>query len=214
MKKERELVVEYGKKLITAGLTSGTGGNISIFDPDTGYMAISPSGVDYFETRPQDVVIMKASDTSKVDGELKPSSEYLLHSVFYNKRNDIRAVVHTHSPYATALATLGEGLPASSYLVAMAGPDVKCAPYRSFGTQQLADIACEYMKERSCVLLANHGLVAGGPNIARAFSIAQTIEECCRNYHLARCIGKPLILPEEEMKNLAVRFRTYGQTKK
>ncbi|MBQ1434303.1 MAG: L-fuculose-phosphate aldolase [Clostridia bacterium] len=211
MEKERKLVVEYGKKLVSEGLTTGTGGNISIYDPDTGYMAISPSGVDYFETKPSDVVVMSAKNGEKADGELKPSSEYRLHSIFYNRRDDIRAVVHTHSPYATALATLGEGLPASSYLIAFAGPDVKCAPYRTYGTEELAEAAYEYMTDRRCVLLANHGLVAGAPDIKSAFHIALTIEECCRTYQLARSMGKPLILPEDEIKRLIEKFKSYGQ---
>ncbi|MBR2742913.1 MAG: L-fuculose-phosphate aldolase [Clostridia bacterium] len=211
MEKERTLVVEYGKKLITQGLTTGTGGNISVFDPETGYMAISPTGVDYFETAPEDVAVLRASDSKKIDGRLKPSSEYLLHSIFYNNRSDIRAVVHTHSPYATALATLGEGLPAASYLTAFAGPDVRCAPYRTYGTRELAEAAYEYMTDRNCVLLSNHGLVAGAPDLAGAFHIALTIEECCRTYHLARSIGKPIILPEDEMQRLIKKFKSYGQ---
>ncbi len=214
MQKERELIVEYGKKLITQGLTSGTGGNISIFDRSTGLMAISPSGVDYFETRPQDVAVLRVSNCEKVDGEYKPSSEYLLHRIFYQKRSDINAVVHTHSAYATALATLGWDLPASSYLIASAGPNVRCAPYRSFGTQELADIAYEYMIDRFCVLLSNHGLVAGGVKLAKAFSVALTIEECCRSYYLAKSLGEPQILPEEEMRSLMERFKTYGQPQK
>ncbi|MBQ3378277.1 MAG: L-fuculose-phosphate aldolase [Clostridia bacterium] len=211
MEKERSLVVEYGKKLITNGLTTGTGGNISIFDSSTGLMAISPSGVDYFETTPADVVVMRAADHEKLDGDMKPSSEYRLHSIFYQNRPDVRAVVHTHSPYATALATLGEGLPASSYLVAFAGPDVRCAPYRTYGTAELASAACEYMEGRNCVLLANHGLVAGAGDIKSAFHIAMTIEECCRTYQLARSMGKPLILPEDEMRRLMEKFKSYGQ---
>ena len=214
MQAERELIVEYGKKLITQGLTTGTGGNISIFDRKTRLMAMSPSGVDYFETRPQDVAIINVDTCEKIDGEFKPSVEYLLHRIFYVERGDIDAIVHTHSTYATALATLGMDLPASSYLIAFAGPNVRCAPYRTFGTQELADIALEYMKDRYCVLLANHGLVAGGKNIAKAFNIALTIEECCHTYHLAKTIGEPLILSDDEMKKLAVKFQTYGQPKK
>ncbi len=212
MQKERELVVEFGKKLITAGLTKGTGGNISIFNREQGLMAISPSGIDYFETLPEDVVIM-TPDGKIVDGVRKPSSEHELHSIFYAKREDIDAVVHTHSPYATALATLGQGLPASNYMVALAGPDVRCAPYCSFGTRELAEACFEAMSDRYCVLLSNHGLVAGAKTIQSAFKIAMLIEECCETYMIAASVGKPNILSEEEMKNMMERFKTYGQAK-
>ncbi len=212
MQKERELVVEFGKKLITAGLTKGTGGNISIFDREQGLMAISPSGIDYFETLPEDVVIMDL-DGKIVDGDKKPSSEHELHSIFYRERTDVDSVVHTHSPYATALATLGQGLPASNYLVALAGPDVRCAPYASFGTKELAEAAYESMKDRYCVLLSNHGLVAGAKTIHSAFKIATLIEECCETYMIASSVGKPQILSEDEMKYMMERFKTYGQAK-
>jgi L-fuculose-phosphate aldolase len=212
MQKERELVVEFGKKLITAGLTKGTGGNISIFNREQGLMAISPSGIDYFETLPEDVVIMSL-DGKIVDGERKPSSEHELHSIFYSKRDDIDAVVHTHSPYATALSTLGQGLPASNYMVALAGPNVRCAPYCSFGTKELAEAAYEAMLDRYCVLLSNHGLVAGAKTVQGAFKIAMLIEECCETYMIAASVAKPNVLSEEEMKYMMERFKTYGQAK-
>jgi L-fuculose-phosphate aldolase len=212
MQKERELIVEFGKKMITSGLTKGTGGNISIFNRELGLMAISPSGIDYFETLPEDVVIM-SKDGDVVDGKRKPSSEHELHRIFYVHRDDVDSVVHTHSTYATALATLGQELPASNYMVALAGPNVRCAPYRSFGTMELAEIAYEYMQDRYCVLLSNHGLVAGAKTIQSAFKIAMLIEECCETYVIASSMGKAQILSEDEMKFMMEKFKTYGQAK-
>lgn len=214
IQKERELVVEFGKKLITCGLTKGTGGNISICNRAEGLMAISPSGLDYFETRPEDVAVVSVEDGSIADGERKPSSELELHRIFYVNRTDIGAVVHTHSTFATTLATLGWGLPASNYLVALAGPDIRCAPYASFGTRELAENAFEYMKDRYCVLLSNHGLVAGAGDIANAFNIAFLMEECCETYYRAKAVGEPQILSEAEMRNMMEKFKTYGQVKK
>ena len=101
LQKEREQIVDYGKKLITCGLTKGTGGNISIAVRDEDLMVISPSGIDYFETEPEDVVVLRISDGSVVEGKRKPSSEHALHRIFYTDRDDIDAVVHTHSTYAT-----------------------------------------------------------------------------------------------------------------
>ena len=99
---QRELVVEYGKKLVTTGLTDGTFGNLSVFDRESGLMAISPSGMDYFLTTPADVVVTDL-EGKVVEGERKPSSELDLHRLFYQRRPDVNGVVHTHSTFATVL---------------------------------------------------------------------------------------------------------------
>ncbi|MBO1265440.1 L-fuculose-phosphate aldolase [Proteiniclasticum sp. SCR006] len=213
MERERKEIVEYGKKLITSGLTKGTGGNISIFNREENLMAISPSGIDYFETNPEDVVIMDL-DGKVVDGDKKPSSEYAMHSIFYKKRDDIDAVVHTHSVYSTVLATLRTGLPASSYLVAFSGLDVRCAEYASFGTKELAENAFKAMEDRYAVFLANHGLLTGAQDLANAFNKAEEIEHCAEVYYRAKSIGDPVILDEEEMYRMIEKFNTYGQVKK
>lgn len=211
LEKERAEVSAYGKKLITAGLTKGTGGNISVLNREEGYYAISPSGMDYFETEPEDVVVMDLQGNI-VDGKRKPSSEHALHRIFYTNNEKAGAVVHTHSTYATVLATLGEKLPASSYLVAFSGLDVPCAPYASFGTQKLADVTFEAMGDRKAVLMQNHGLLTIGKDLLNAFNVAEQVEQCCKVYVIARSIGKPIILPEDEMENMILRFDAdYGQ---
>lgn len=211
--KEREQVVEYCLKMIQAGLTKGTGGNISIFNRELGLYAISPSGMDYFSMKPEDVVVMNLQD-EVVEGTRRPSSEWGLHSIFYKNREDIDAVVHTHSIYCAVLATNREELPASNYLVAFAGPNVRCAPYASFGTPELAKNAYDYMTDRYAVLLANHGLVAGGKTILKAFQVAEEIEFCAEVYVKARSIGTPVLLSDDEMANMAKRFQDYGQKEK
>lgn len=210
LKEERELIVEYGKKLITSGLTKGTGGNISIYNRQQNLMAISPSGLDYFETEPGDIVVLNLKGEI-VDGRCKPSSELEMHSIFYQKREDINAIVHTHSPFCTTIAALNWDLPAVSYLVAYAGPDVRCAKYATFGTPELANNAFEAMKDRRAVLLANHGLLAGAKDIANAFNIAEEIEFSAEIYYRAKSIGNPVILSDEEMKLMAEKFKNYGQ---
>lgn len=211
LEEERQVVVEYGKKLITAGLTRGTGGNISVLEPKSKLMAISPSGMDYFETKPEDVVIMDLNGKI-VDGFRKPSSEWRMHLIFYQKREDVGAVVHTHSMFATTLATLHWEVPPASYLIAYAGKKVPCAPYATFGTQEIADAAYNTMgKEYNAVLLANHGLIAVGPDMPSAFGIAEIIEMVCEIYYRAKCVGEPVILPDEEMELMLKKFKTYGQ---
>ncbi|GBF11873.1 L-fuculose-phosphate aldolase [Tepidibacillus sp. HK-1] len=210
LKQERELIVEYGKKLITSGLTKGTGGNISIYNRDFNLMAISPSGLDYFEILPEDIVVLNLNG-EVVDGIRKPSSELEMHSIFYRKREDINAIVHTHSPFATTISALNWNLPAVSYLVAYAGPNVRCAKYATFGTKELAENAFEAMKDRKAVLLANHGLLAGAHDLINAFNIAEEIEFSAEIYYRAKSIGNPVILSDEEMEVMLEKFKTYGQ---
>lgn len=214
MEAERQLVVEYCIRLITNGLVKGTGGNISVLDRQAGTFAISPSGMEYPALTPADIVVMDLAGEI-VEGERRPSSEHALHRIFYNKRPEVGAVVHTHSVYATVLGTLGEGLPASSYLVAFSGREVPCAPYASFGTPELAVGAEAAMGENRAVILANHGLVAVAENLADAFNVAEQIEGCAEVYVKARAIGEPHLLPAAEMDKMVNVFRRdYGQIKK
>ena len=210
LKAEREQIVEYGKKLITSGLTKGTGGNISIYNREHNLMAISPSGIDYFETKPEDIVVLNL-EGEIVEGTRKPSSELGMHSIFYQRREDINAIVHTHSPFCTTISALNWDLPAASYLVAYAGPNVRCAKYATFGTEELAENAFEAMKDRRAVLLANHGLLAGAHDLINAFNIAEEIEFSAEIYYRAKSIGEPVILPEQEMQLMLEKFKTYGQ---
>lgn len=211
LKKEREAVVRFCRKMLSIGLTKGTGGNISIYCREKGLFAISPSGIEYEEMEKEDVVVLD-TEGNIVQGKRKPSSECELHRILYVNRKDINAVVHAHPIYCTVLATIGEGLPASSYLVALAGKDVRCAQYAAYGTAELAENAYKSMKDRNAVFLANHGLVTGGSDILNAFEIAEQIEFCAEVYVKARSIGTPLILSDEEMERMKIKFQTYGQT--
>lgn len=210
---ERKEIVEYGKKLITSGLTKGTGGNLSIFNREKNLMAISPSGIDYFEIEPEDVVVLDL-DGNIVDGKKTPSSELGMHSIFYRKRQDIDAIIHTHTVFATTISCLNITLPPVHYMIALAGLDVRCAKYATYGTPELAENAFEAMEDRKAVLLANHGLLAGANDLANAFNITEEIEYCAELYYRAKSIGEPVILPEEEMTHMLERFKTYGQVKK
>ena len=141
LQKERELVVEYGRKMSAGRLCTGTSGNISVYVPERGLMAISPSGIGYFDTRPEDVVVTDL-EANIVDGTRKPSSEWALHTLFYKRKPHIRAVVHTHSMYCTTFAVLGRPLQAVHYAIADAGAaEIPCAPYHPFGTLELAEAA-------------------------------------------------------------------------
>ena len=210
MENERKLIVEYGKLLVTKGLTTGTGGNISIFDKEKKYFAISPSGIDYFETEPEDVVIMDL-DGKVVEGKRKPSSEWMMHLIFYKKRDDVEAVVHTHSRFSSTISCMRWDIPALHYYVAFAGKTIPCAKYASYGTQELADNAFEGMGEGKAALLANHGLITIGRSVKEAFLVAEMSEEMAEYYYRTKSIGEPVLLDEEEMENMLLRFKSYGQ---
>lgn len=213
LQKEREEIVQYGKKLVTSNLTKGTGGNLSIYNRKEGLMAISPSGIDYFKIKPEDVVVLDL-EGKKIEGDKKPSSEYEMHRIFYANRVDINAIIHTHTMYATTIACLNWDLPPVHYMVALAGLNVRCAKYATFGTKELAENAFEAMKDRKAVLLANHGLLAGDKDLANAFNITEEIEYCAELYYRTKCIGEPVILSEDEMRLMLEKIKTYGQVKK
>ena len=211
LEKERIEVIEYGKRMILDGLTQGTGGNLSVLNSEKNLMAITPSGIDYLKLQPEDIVIIDVESGKIVDGNRVPSSEGDMHRIFYKYRKDIKAVVHTHSKYATGLSCLGKKLPAIHYLLAVAGLDVPCAKYATYGTVQLAKNAFDAMVGTKATLLSNHGLLTGGESLSEAYNIAQNVEFCCELYSIAKTMGEPEILSEEEMRNVMERFKDYGK---
>ena len=210
MEKERLLLIEYGKKLVKAGLTKGTGGNLSIFDRKNGHVAITPSGIDFFEIQPEDIVIIDV-DGNVIEGNRTPSSEWAMHVMPYKYRDDIDAVIHAHTMYATVMACLREDLPATHYMIAVAGENVRVAKYATYGSPELAQNAFEAMKDRKAVILANHGILAGANDLLNAFNIIEEVEYCAEVYTKAKAIGEPVVLPHEEMTLMAEKFKTYGQ---
>ena len=199
-----------GRELLARGLATGTNGNISVRDPASGVVAITPSGVPYDELADLDVCLVNM-DGSTVEGRWKPSSELAMHLGVYTARPELHAVVHTHSIYATTLSCLRLDLPALHYLVGFAGNSVSCADYATFGTQELADNAVEAMGADNAVLLANHGLLAAGRDLSSAMRVAEEVEFVARLYVHARSIGTPAILDEDEMNVIRHRFEHYGK---
>jgi L-fuculose-phosphate aldolase len=211
LREERELVVEHCRMMSTRGLTRGTGGNISALNRERMLFAISPSGMDYFLMQAEDVVVLDL-EGKITDGVRKPSSELDMHRLLYADREDINAVVHTHSTYATTLACLHWSLPAVHYLIGFSGGDeVRCTPYAPFGSSELARIARDAMKGRFAVLLGNHGLLAAGPDMRYAFNAAEETEFVCELYYRAKTVGDPVLLGPDDMKTVLGKFKTYGQ---
>jgi L-fuculose-phosphate aldolase len=208
---ERKEIISYGKLLLDSGLTPDSGGNISVFLRDFGLMAITPSGIPYYEIQPQDIAIMNL-DGTVVDGAKKPSSEYELHQLVYKNRTDVNAIVHFHSVYTSILACLEWELPAIHYLVAKSGgSNVRCAKYGTFGTKELAENTFEALKDRYAVFLANHGALTCGETLSKAFNVSKTIEFCSEIFYRAKSIGEPTQLPNKEIDILLDLFESYGQ---
>ena len=208
MEYEKEQVVRYGKKLIDRRLTTGSGGNISVYNREKNLVAISPSGLDYYETTPEDIVILDI-DGNLVEGKHRPSSEAGMHLAFYKNRADVSGIVHTHSKFATAIACMGWELPAVHYLIGMAGHRVKCTGYATYGSDELAKKALETIGDSNAVLLANHGLIALGEDVDRAFSTAEHLEFVSEVYYLTKTLGTPNILSDENMDEVMKKFGTF-----
>ena len=208
MEYEKEQVVRYGKKLIDRRLTTGSGGNISVYNREKNLVAISPSGLDYYETTPEDIVILDM-DGNLVEGKHRPSSEAGMHLAFYKNRVDVSGIVHTHSKFATAIACMGWELPAVHYLIGMAGHRVKCTGYATYGSDELAKKALDTIGDSNAVLLANHGLIALGEDVDRAFSTAEHLEFVSEVYYLTKTLGTPNILSDEDMDEVMKKFGTF-----
>ena len=208
---QRQLLLDYGRRLLTDGLTTGTGGNLSTALRSQNVIAITPSGIDYDKIKIDDISLIDF-DGRHIAGE-KPSSEWHLHLALYKQRPEINAVVHTHSRFATTLALLNKPLPACHYLIGVAGcKEIRVAPYATFGTPELAEktVAALGASDR-CILMANHGLIAIGNELDQAYNTALYIEEVAELYHRALTIGDPVILSDQEMEEALIRFQSYGR---
>jgi len=210
LRKERSEIARFGVRLLEAGLTTGTGGNLSVIDRSKGLIAISPSGIEYKEMKDAHVPVVDCKGVV-IEGDCRPSSELDFHLALYRERPDIGAVVHTHSVYATTMACLNWEIPAVHYLVAFSGHKVPLAPYATFGTPELAAGVAGAIGVNNAVLLANHGLVTVGRDLATAFSVAEEIELVARIYYQAKCIGEPVILTKAEMSIVIDKFADYGK---
>ena len=151
-------------------------------------------------------------DGTIVESDRKPSSEWGLHAAFYKEKPGTGAVVHTHSTFCTTFACLNQSIKSVHYVIGGAGvTEIPVAPYRTFGTDELAKSAIGACGESKAVLLANHGLVASGVNLKKAFSLAVNIEFVAEMQYRTMCIGQPVILTDEQMHASMERSKTYGQ---
>jgi L-fuculose-phosphate aldolase len=204
----RTQMVLTARRLDQLGLNRGSSGNIGV--RCSGGFLVTPSGVSPALLRPAAMVLMDMDGAAK--GPAVPSSEWRIHRDILFARQDVGAVVHTHSTFATTLATLRTEIPPFHYMIAVAGGDsIRCAEYALFGTQELSNFALAALEGRLACLLANHGLIALGRDLAEASSLAGEVESLCEQYWRALQIGSPHILSKADMSAVLERFKSYGQ---
>lgn len=212
--KEEQLrleLVTVARRMNACGINQGTSGNLSVRWGDG--LLITPSSLPYELMQPEDVVLLQGG--GRWQGRRRPSSEWRLHADVLAQRPDIQAVVHCHSVHATALACHGLAIPSFHYMVVMAGgSSIRCAPYATFGTQTLSDLALAALVDRRACLLAQHGQVALGAGLDQALRLAIEVETLARMYLQARLIGDPPLLDDREMERVAAAMAEihYGET--
>lgn len=207
-------IVDGGMKMVHGGLTVGTWGNISIRDPETNLFYIKPSGMPYEEITTEDVVVMN-SDKEIVSGQRKPSIEFDLHISIMNVRSDVNTVIHTHPIYSSAFAIAVEEIPGvSEDFVQIVGDKVICAEYALPGTPELAVNVVKGLGDRNAVLIPNHGTVCVGANVEAALKICYVVEKTAHTYILAKSVGTPQVISDEDIKAMQYFAKNhYGQGK-
>ena len=213
LKKE---VIKYAQKLNSTNLSPLRSGNVSIRatkDNVEGFL-LTPSGKRYEDLAPEDIVFLalreEYNNLKLFNSSLNPSSEWRFHQDIYLKKIEAKAIVHAHSPHATAVSAHGKPIPAFHYMIALAGgDDIKCAEYATFGTTELSKNILKALEKRKACLMSNHGQVAFGTNLKQAFELAEEVENICYQYIIALKIGDPKILSSAEMNKILDKIKHY-----
>jgi len=206
-REKRQSIIDACRSMNALGINQGTSGNISLRH-DTGLL-ITPTSVPYETMQPEQIVLMDLDGSH--DPAQRPSSEWRFHLDILRARPEVNAVVHAHPPYSTILAIMGLEIPPIHYMIAVAGGDtIRCAPYATFGTQELSEHAVKALEDRLACLLEHHGMIAVGPSLSKAMWLAVEVEALARQYHGCLQIGTPRLLPKAEIKNVLGRIAGYG----
>jgi L-fuculose-phosphate aldolase len=207
----RDELVSTAKQMSALGLTPGMSGNVSVRFNDAFY--VTPSGMPYGSIVADDVVKIEHDGTVR-PGQRTPTTEWRLHMDILGARQDVQAIVHTHSMFCTTISMLRRPIPAVHYMIALAGSDeIPCAEYATFGSAQLALNAVSALRGGDACLLANHGMIALGTTLAKALRLAAEVETLAAQYWHAAQIGAPHILDGTELDKVRERFAEYGQAK-
>ncbi len=210
--RERRELLDTARRMSSLGLSHGTSGNLST-RVDRGLL-ITPTGMVYDEMTTDDMVELMF-DGHAPQGQRLPSSEWRLHRDVYQRREDANAIVHTHSRFCTTLACLRQPIPAVHYMIAVTGSSVvRCAPYATFGSEELSKVTVETLGSHNACLMANHGMIALGASLTEALKVASEVELLAEQYWRALQVGQPHVLDDTEMGRVMEKFRTYGQQKR
>lgn len=214
----RQALIATAQQMNAVRINVNKSGNVSarVFNAlgQEGFL-ITPTGIAYDALVPEDLVFIPlfAKDLSCAQGNRVASSEWALHARVYERQN-VGAIVHTHSVYATALACQEMAIPAFHYMVATAGgKEIPCVPYRTFGTEELAQVAADVLVGYKACLLAHHGVVSTGQDLTAALRMAIEVENLAQCYCIARSLGDVPLLSDEEMALNIEKFKTYGAQK-
>ena len=206
-REKRQSIIDACLRMSQLGINQGTSGNISLRH-DEG-MLITPTSVPYEAMQPEQIVFMGLDGS--FDSSHRPSSEWRFHLDILKARPEVNAVVHAHPPYATTLAIMGLEIPPIHYMIAVAGGDtIRCAPYATYGTEQLSQHAVSALEDRFACLLAHHGMIAIGPSLSKAMWLAVEVETLARQYHGCLQIGTPPLLSKAEIKKVLGKIAGYG----
>ncbi len=201
-------LIATARAMQPANLNRGTAGNVSVRS-GTGFY-ITPTGLPYDSLGAEDIPLMALDGSHQ--GRRKPSSEWRFHRDLYATRPEVGAVLHAHSPFAVTLACLRYDIPAFHYMIARFGGDsIRCSDYAIFGSEELSSAALAALADRKGCLLANHGLLVAGRDLAEALALAIELEELCEQYWRACQLGQPVILSDDEMAAVLKKFGCYGQ---
>lgn len=208
----RQSVIDTALAMSGSGLSPGRSGNVSVRFGDE--VLITPTGMAYHDLIPDDIVPLSL-EGELLSGKRLPSSEWHFHCAIYRARPDFKAIVHTHSAYATALSVHEKPIPPFHYMVAVAGgADIRCAPYATFGTEELAANAVAALEGRKACLLGHHGQIACGETVEKALELAEEVETLARQYVIACELGEPPHLSAAEMARVMEKFKSYGKQPK
>ena len=212
----KEEVIKFSQRLNSKNLSPLRSGNVSVRTTSDGIegFLITPSGKKYETLKVEDIVFLelnKEYDFLKIfNSGLNPSSEWRFHQDIYLKKKEAKAIVHAHSPHATAVSTHGKAIPAFHYMIALAGgDDIKCAKYGTFATKELSKNILNALEKRKACLMSNHGQVAIGQNLKQAFELAEEVENICHQYVIALKLGQPKILSFSEMQKILEKIKNY-----
>ena len=214
--KERQEVIDYSIKLNITNLSPLRSGNISVRGIEGGIEGffITPSGKKYETLKPEDIVFLSLNEKkdflSWFNSGKNPSSEWRFHQDIYKNKWEAKAIVHAHSTHATAVSTHGKSIPPFHYMIALVGgEDIRCSEYATFGTHELSMNIIKALKDRKACLMSNHGQVAYGVNLSKAFELAQEIENICHQYIIALKMGEPKNLSLSEMNKILDKVKNY-----